>query len=264
MQGSCCLQLLFSHWWTNTTSFSSNACTTISKILLFTFPVCTLAGNAPAADLSTPGKTWCLQTHLLLTCSSDSPQLSVQRLDHGCKTPARLVQIHVAGPQTLRHGLLAGETKEGCLSVEARGSAGAAGSGGLLQAPLSEPPALRQEGGPRSGAAAPRRRRERAPKHGQRARTLAASSGHAQSGVDTVHVSGGLVSKSPCRGQASREGSTVEKTLLADCPLICKHARVYTERAERVHIVCRSVVMIWFTFPTSSALNRLPVFPNHW
>lgn len=175
---------------------------------IITLPVCTLRSQGLPPDVSTPGEKHDTCRHT----SSDSPQLSVQRLDHGCKTPARLVQMDVAGPQTLRHGLLAGETKEGCLSVEARGSAG---SGGRLQAPLSEPPALRLEGRPRSGAAAPRRHRERerAPKHGQRARILAASSSHAQLGVDSVHVSGGLVSKSPCRGQASRKGSSVDKNL---------------------------------------------------
>lgn len=64
------------------------------------------------------------------------PQLPVQRLNHSCKTPAGLVQIQVAGPQTLTHGLLAGKTEEGRVSVKASGSEGAGGSGGLLQASL--------------------------------------------------------------------------------------------------------------------------------
>lgn len=64
------------------------------------------------------------------------PQLSVQCLNHGRKAPAGLVQVQVAGPQTLAHGLLAGQTEEGRVSVKACGSEGAGGSGGLLQAPL--------------------------------------------------------------------------------------------------------------------------------
>lgn len=101
----------------------------------------------------------------ILVCrqlSSDSPQLSVQCLDHGRKAPTGLVQIDVAGPQAVAHVLLAGETKEGRLSVEACGSDRATGSGGLLQAPLPAPPPALQEGSRGSGAAAPRRHRERA------------------------------------------------------------------------------------------------------
>lgn len=69
------------------------------------------------------------------------PQLPVQRLDHSCEAPAGLVQVQVAGPQTLAHGLLVGDTEEASVSVEARGSEGAGGSAGLLQAPLTRPPA---------------------------------------------------------------------------------------------------------------------------
>ena len=81
------------------------------------------------------------------------------------------------------------------MSVRRCGSEGAGGSGGLLQAPLPEPPAQRE--GPRSGAAAARRHRERALENGQRERTLAASSGHkknltarasAQLQYEPVHV----------------------------------------------------------------------------
>lgn len=122
--------------------------------------------NMPA---DTPPLTWSQLS------TQHSPQLPIQRLNHSCKAPAGLVQVQVAGPQTLAHGLLAGETDEGSVSVRACWSEGAGGSGGLLQAPLPQPPA--QKEGPRSGSAA-RRHRERAFEHGQRDRTLAASSGH--------------------------------------------------------------------------------------
>lgn len=105
-----------------------------------------------------------------------SPQLTVQRLNHSCKAATGLVQVQVAGPQTLSHGLLTGETEKSCLSVEACRSEGAGGSGGLLQAPLPEPPPVQERAW--SGAAATRSHRERALEHGQRQRTLAASSGH--------------------------------------------------------------------------------------
>lgn len=119
----------------------------------------------------------------LFTCSqlsSDSPQLSVQCLNHGRKAPAGLIQIYVAGPQAVAHRLLAGETKKGCLSVETHGSEGATGSGGLLQAPVPAPPPALQDGPRGRGAAASRRHRERALQHGQRGRTFAAGSGHAK------------------------------------------------------------------------------------
>lgn len=118
----------------------------------------------------------------LLTCSParllHSPQLAVQRLNHGCETAARLVQVQVARPQTLAHGLLAGQTEEGRVSVKTCWSQGATGSGGLLQAPLPQPPA--QQLGANSGAAAARRHRQRALEHGHSDGTLAASSGHAR------------------------------------------------------------------------------------
>lgn len=87
--------------------------------------------NMPA---DTPLLTWSQLS------SQHSPQLPVQRLNHSCKAPAGLVQVQVAGPQALAHGLLAGETDEGSVSVRACWSEGAGGSGGLLQAPLPEPP----------------------------------------------------------------------------------------------------------------------------
>lgn len=61
-----------------------------------------------------------------------SPQLPVQRLNHRGKAPAGLVKVGVAGPQALAHGLLAGQTQRGRVSVEASGSDRAGGSAGLL------------------------------------------------------------------------------------------------------------------------------------
>lgn len=127
--------------------------------------------NVPA---HTPLSTWSQPS---FSARFYPPQLPVQRLDHSCKTPTGLVQIQVAGPQSLAHGLLARETEVGRVSVKVCGSQDARGSGGLLQAALPQPQARRET--PRSGPAAPRRHRQRALEHGQRDRTFATSSGHA-------------------------------------------------------------------------------------